>query len=482
MSFHKLFRKYPDLPNRPDDLVNPNMTPDFFIYCKNVFQQIETTQRIKNKICHPLGCFYPLGGLFVFYFLFFTFSSIAKAQTPQESSCVTCHQQLDDELLAPVTAMANDIHAHNGFGCESCHGGNPSPAVAEDPEAAMSRAAGYIGKPVRKNTPQLCAKCHSDPVLIKKYNPAVPTDQLATYRTSQHGQRLFEKGDEKVAVCSDCHGHHGILAASDSRSPVYPLNVPATCGRCHGNAEYMAAYPIGTQQVADYDSSVHGQALLRKRDLAAPACNDCHGNHGAIPPDVKSISHVCGRCHLNNADLFEKSPHAKAYEEMGLAQCEACHGNHKITEPTDARLDPQSSEFVCANCHEPESEGWKNGTEMFAILSDMKSKIHVADSLVSHAERAGMEVSEAKFIISSADDELIKARTQIHNFRAAILRERSQTGITLASQAVDLGRAALAELQFRRKGLAVSMVIIFAVAAALYVKIRRKDREWRSET
>jgi hypothetical protein len=116
---------------------------------------------------------------------------------------------------------------------------------------------------------------------------------------------------------------------------------------------------------------------------------------------------------------------------------------------------------------------------MFAILSEMKSEIHTADSLVSSAERAGMEVSEAKFIITSADDELIKARTQIHNYRAAILRERAQTGIGLTTQAVDLGRAALAELQFRRKGLAVSMVIIFAVAAALYVKIRRRDQEWK---
>ncbi len=406
----------------------------------------------------------------------------ALAQTPQESSCITCHKQLDAELLAPVTAMANDVHAHNGFGCESCHGGNPSPAVAEDPEAAMSRAAGYIAKPSRKNIPQLCGKCHSDPALIKKYNPAVPTDQLASYRTSHHGKRLFEKGDDKVAVCSDCHGNHGILAANDSRSSVYALNVPATCGRCHGNAEYMASYPIGAQQFADYETSVHGQALLRKRDLAAPACNDCHGNHGAIPPDVASISHVCGRCHINNAELFEKSPHAKAYAEMGLAQCEACHGNHKITKPTDERLNPASAEFVCGTCHEAESEGWKNGAEMFAILTDLKHGIHRADSLVAHAERAGMEVSEAKFVIASADDELIKARTQIHNYRAAILRERSQTGATLAEQAVALGRAALAELQFRRKGLAVSMVIIFAVAAALYVKIRRKDEEWRGES
>lgn len=411
--------------------------------------------------------------LLVFCFLPF---ALLRAQ---ESSCIACHKLLDGAQLEPVTAFANDIHAHNGIGCESCHGGNPSPAVAEDAEAAMSKKAGYLGKPKRKDIPQLCGKCHSDPAMIKRFNPALPTDQLATYRTSQHGQRLFEKGDEKVAVCSDCHGNHGVLAANDSRSAVYPVNVPATCGRCHANAEYMAGYAIPTNQLAEYDSSVHANALLRKRDIAAPACNDCHGNHGAIPPDVKSLAHVCGRCHLNNADLFEKSPHAKAFEENGLPLCQACHNNHNITEPTDARLDSTSSEFVCANCHEPGSEGWKNGTAMFAILTDMKAKIHTADSLVAAAERAGMEVSEAKFIISSADDELIKARTQIHNYRATILRERAKTGIDLATQAVDLGRAALAELQFRRKGLAVSMVIIFAVAAALYIKVRRRDQEWK---
>jgi hypothetical protein len=441
-----------------------------------LFHKLFEKQKANSKRQTANGGIFFIKLLFAFCFLPF---AVLIAQTQPESSCIACHKLLDGELLAPVTAFATDIHAQNGLGCESCHGGNPSPEVAEDIEAAKSRTAGFIGKPARKNIPQLCGKCHSDPAMIKKYNPALPTDQLASYRTSHHGELLFQKGDEKVAVCSDCHGNHGILAANDSRSSVYPLNVPGTCGRCHANAEYMAAYGIPTDQVADYDSSVHGNALLRKRDLAAPACNDCHGNHGAIPPDVKSISHVCGRCHLNNADLFAKSPHAKAYEEMGLAQCEACHGNHKITEPTDARLDPASSEFVCANCHEPDSEGWKNGTEMFAILNEMKSKIHTADSLVRHAERAGMEVSEAKFIITSADDELIKARTQIHNYRAAILRERAQTGIGLATQAVDLGRAALAELQFRRKGLAVSMVIIFAVAAALYVKIRRRDREWQ---
>jgi hypothetical protein len=46
--------------------------------------------------------------LFAFCFLPF---AVLLAQTPQESSCITCHKLLAGELLAPVTARENDIHA-----------------------------------------------------------------------------------------------------------------------------------------------------------------------------------------------------------------------------------------------------------------------------------------------------------------------------------------------------------------------------------
>ena len=105
-------------------------------------------------------------------------SAIVYAQTPAESSCIACHKLLDENLLAPVTAFANDIHAHNGIGCESCHGGDPSPAVAEDAEAAMSKKAGYIGKPSRKDIPQLCGKCHSNPAMRLAGKAASPMAAL----------------------------------------------------------------------------------------------------------------------------------------------------------------------------------------------------------------------------------------------------------------------------------------------------------------
>ena len=83
----------------------------------------------------------------------------------------------------------------------------------------------------------------------------------------------------------------------------------------------MKEYDIPTNQYEEFTKSVHGVDLLEKHDLSAPACNSCHGNHGAIPPGVESISEVCGTCHALNAELFQASPHKKAFDEHNYPEC-----------------------------------------------------------------------------------------------------------------------------------------------------------------
>jgi cytochrome c553 len=308
----------------------------------------------------------------------------------------------------------------------------------------------------------------------------VATDQLGSYKTSVHGQRL-QKGDTKVAVCTDCHGVHGIRNAKDARSAVYPLNIPQTCGRCHADAEYMKAYGIPTDQIEQYQTSVHGKALLEKGDQAAPACNDCHGNHGATPPGAPSIAFICGQCHLNNSELFFQSPHRAAFEEAGLPECETCHGNHGIQHPMDEMLGG-GDKSICTDCHEPDSKGLVTAVAMRQQIEHLKSQIFLADSLVSKAERAGMEVSEAKFQLNDADDALIKSRTMVHSLSVNRITEVTDSGLKLTEAALQIGRAALAELQFRRKGLAISMVVIFVLALGLYFKIKEVDKKYPLRT
>ena len=409
----------------------------------------------------------------------FSFGAAGFAQeTPppeKVDSCVSCHLEMGEELAVPVEGMKEDVHSHQGLSCADCHGGDPKAGLDGDMEASMNRAKGYIGAPKRSQIPQFCARCHSDPNYMRRFNPRVATDQLSSYKTSVHGQ-LLQKGDTQVAVCTDCHGVHGIHSASDARSSVYPLNIPATCGRCHADADYMKNYEIPTDQIAQYETSVHGKALLEKGDQAAPACNDCHGNHGASPPGAPSIAFICGQCHLNNSELFFASPHRSAFAELGLPECETCHGNHDIQHPTDSMLGA-GSQSICTNCHEEDSPGFATAVTMHDKIETLKGQILLADSLVAKAERAGMEVSEAKFELKDADDALIKSRTMIHSLSVDRITEVISGGAKLADSAQQAGRSALAELQFRRKGLAISIIFIFLLASGLYLKIKEVDKK-----
>lgn len=204
----------------------------------------------------------------------------ASAQAPVDK-CAACHLETGDERLAsPAKVFDGDIHKAKGFGCVACHGGD---AKADGPEA-MSPAKGFVGKPSRQQIVQFCGRCHSDPAFMKRYNPSLRVDQVAEYATSVHGRRLRELADPKVATCVSCHPAHNIRPPSDPKSSVYPAQVADTCGRCHGDAAYMASYKIPTDQVAKYKTSVHWKAMTAKGDLSAPTCNDCHGNQ-----DRKSV-------------------------------------------------------------------------------------------------------------------------------------------------------------------------------------------------
>src|ERR1051325_4367258 len=159
---------------------------------------------------------------------------------------------------------------------------------------------------------------------MRRYNPQIRVDQFAEYQTSVHGMR-GAKGDENVATCTSCHSVHDIRPVHDPKSPVYPTQVAATCAKCHADPMRMAPYKIPTDQYDKFTKSVHGNALLVSHDLAAPACNDCHGNHGARPPGVDSVPSICAQCHRQERDLFAKSPHAKPFQDLGLAGCVVCH-------------------------------------------------------------------------------------------------------------------------------------------------------------
>lgn len=326
------------------------------------------------------------------------------------------------------------------------------------------------------NVVKTCTQCHANATFMRTYNPSLPIDQLEKYRTSVHGMKNA-KGDPKTAECASCHGSHNIRSAKDLKSTVYATNIPSTCSRCHSDAEYMKAYKIPTDQYQKYASSVHGVALLQKHDVGAPACNNCHGNHGATPPGVESISKVCGTCHALNADLFSSSPHKKAFDELQLPECETCHGNHDIEPATSAMLGT-APEALCSRCHSANDnpKGFQAALVMRQLTDSLEETESHARMLLEEAEQKGMEVGEAKFKLRDAHQARLEARTMVHSFNEEKFAATISKGLSTTSVVTTQGRQAIDEYFFRRIGLGIATLIITILAISLYFVIRRIER------
>lgn len=393
---------------------------------------------------------------------------VTVASGQSKNSCLDCHSALPEPLGVSQETFAQDIHAQKGLTCASCHGGDPTSA---DPDKAMSRKAGWRGKIDRKQIPQLCGSCHSDPAYMRRFNPSLRTDQLSQYHTSVHGKRLAA-GDAKVAVCTDCHGVHDLRAPSDSRSKVNPVNVADTCGRCHADASYMSGYKIPTNQFAEYGKSVHHNALVVNGDLSAPTCTTCHGNHGAAPPGFASVANVCSTCHVFQAQLFDSSPHKDAFASAGLPGCVTCHSNHDIAHPTD-ELIGTGDKSVCTHCHTEGDAGFVAAAKMKGQLEQLAVSIDDSDQILSRAESSGMEVSQASLDLTQARDALIKARVTVHTFNAARVESEIKPGLEIAAKDYEAGKKAMAERNYRRVGLGISLVAIALVLVGLRLYIKR---------
>lgn len=398
---------------------------------------------------------------------------LAAGAARADDSCVQCHRGLDGKAAEPVLLSEKDIHFQRGLTCTACHGGDGATA---DRDAAHSPSAGFKGTPRGPAVLETCGRCHSDPSYMKDFNPAIRVDQVAQYSESHHGRKLLS-GDGKAATCVSCHGNHGILPARDPASPVFAANIPATCGKCHGDAEYMKGRDIPTDVVEKYRRGVHGQALLGRGDLAAPACNSCHGNHGATPPEVASVANVCGTCHIQQADLFRSSVKKEIFDMNDLPECVFCHSQHDIQRPTDAMLGVGPAS-VCVQCHEDaDDQGYVDARRMAEALAGLDGRIARASEVLEHAEHAGMEVSGAQFRLSEARDELTQARVLIHGFETAKVLERTAKGDKVAVDARGEGEMALSEIDYRKRGLYVSLIAIALLAVGIWLKVRDVDRQ-----
>ncbi len=381
---------------------------------------------------------------------------LAAAVAAQPASrCSLCHPDVR-------VAFEHSRHRVEEVACTDCHGGDPAAVKVE-----AAHSGRFRGIPKRRDIPSLCSSCHSDVARMRGYN--IPTDQYALYRTSRHG-RLLEKGDEKVAVCTDCHGAHEILPPDDPSSSVYSRNIPKTCGRCHSDPARMSPYGLESDPVADFAASVHGKLLREKGNLSAPDCTRCHGAHGAAPPGVGDVDRVCGQCHKTTRAYFLEGPHKKAMDTAGLPECASCHDHHKILPAEIGMLDT-----VCLKCHEKDSSQQRLSLEMKTLYSRASEEIDSARSLVGSAAAIPLYVEDYRARLEEARTTLLESLLVTHSLDLDRVEEITSRARSIAREVQSELSGKLEGRKWRHVGLLVFWFYLLLTIAIL-LRFRRRAR------
>ncbi len=246
------------------------------------------------------------------------------ATITERVECGTCH-------AGAVADHARSIHGQlfargdrNAPSCTECHGTHgilehrlPSDATSE--LAALVRSSPTY----RRNVPDLCARCHRDGAVAAERYLGPETDIVGKYSVSIHGKALLESGLVVTAVCSDCHGTHGELPASDPDSSVHPGKIAGTCGQCHDGINETFRTSIHSREGNPDYVQTRGEPEL-------PDCNDCHSSHGMGRTDADEfklgVIEQCGGCHAGRPTSTSYTANGQTMPaQANNSNCTLCH-------------------------------------------------------------------------------------------------------------------------------------------------------------
>ena len=274
-------------------------------------------------------------------------------------------------LLVVLSALAlgSSARAIDNSDCFACHG---------DKDLVKTNSAGkavslFVDEKkfaVSIHSKNLCTSCHTDITDLphaETHKPVACSQchrvEAEIYLKSDHGQAIH-KGVAEAASCRDCHGNaHELLNYRNPASSVYRANQPQTCGRCHNKVAEMEKFHLRQRSpVVSYEQSVHGIALLEKKEINAAVCTDCHGSHD-LHRSTNPVSKLnwqntpttCGKCHENVAQTYQHSVHGMAVQAgvRDAPVCTDCHGEHSITavKLAASRVSPANIPETCGQCH-----------------------------------------------------------------------------------------------------------------------------------
>ncbi len=275
-------------------------------------------------------------------------------------TCGNCHKDASDHYLTSNHAEAFKSGDKSAPNCITCHKSPITKIAFGDNKVEMKKAQ-----------EKLCLSCHMDNKDVRE-RTTPSAGFIHAYDKSVHGYALNIKNNGEAAGCTDCHTSHAIIKGSDSRSSVFKLNIPNTCGKCHSDIQ------------KEFSESIHGQ-LVAKGNGDAPSCTNCHGEHNILnikdpnaPVAFQNVSsQVCSPCHEsmklsekyglagNRYETFSKSYHGLALSggSASVANCGSCHGVHNIKPSSDTTSMVNKNNLVktCGTCHPGANETFTQG-------------------------------------------------------------------------------------------------------------------------
>jgi predicted CXXCH cytochrome family protein len=183
---------------------------------------------------------------------------------------------------------------------------------------------------------------------------------------------------------------------------------------------------------------------------------------------------VCGTCHAVFATKFRTSAHAQIFDKG----CVECHGNHAVQKPSDAML-AVTGTGICAACHtagDKSDKGTAAAETMHAGFARLETGIEQSRALIDRVKNAGIEVSDQELALREAATTLTLARTEMHAFDPALVAPIIANGSKVVDDVNAAGQKGVAELRFRRRGLAISLGAILLLVVGLGLKVRQIDR------
>lgn len=130
-----------------------------------------------------------------------------------QNRCADCHFANRD---VPAVEHQGDWdrseHRRRNIGCEQCHGGDATTYEKALAHRGVINSQNRASPVNRRRISATCGGCHAGP--------------FTAFQASRHFA-LAEKGDERVPVCSTCHGAAGFRRQS-------PKALQVQCRECHG--------------------------------------------------------------------------------------------------------------------------------------------------------------------------------------------------------------------------------------------------------